>query len=104
FATPLEYLQAPLSTTAPSLISNSTYQATPSGTGQESWEVDILGSPAAWTAAGGSFPGTFELSVTVTDSQVSGGSPTVLERLWAAPNEGIVELYLPNDASPPQFV
>ena len=97
FTPPLQYLEAPLSATAPSLISNSSYQATPSGSGQESWEVDILGNPGPWMAAGGSYATVFNLEVTVTDSQVSNGSPTVLERLWAAPNAGIVELYLPSD-------
>ncbi len=105
FATPLAYLEAPISSAAPSLVSNSSYQeSTPTGSGQASWEVDVVTGPQPWTAAGGSYPAVFELGVTVTDSQVSAGSPTVLDRLWVAPNAGIVQLYLPNDASPPQFV
>ncbi len=98
FSPPLLYLEAPLSTTAASLISSSSYQeSAPTSSGQGSWEVDVLSGPQAWTAAGGSYPNVYELSVTVTDSQVADGGPTVLQRAWAAPNVGFVQLYLPGD-------
>jgi hypothetical protein len=99
FTPPLSYFEAPISTTAPSLISSSAYQETPSGSGQESWEVDLLGGPASWTAAGGSYPQVYQLGVTVTDSQAADGGPTVLQQTWVAPNVGIVQLYLPNDSN-----
>jgi hypothetical protein len=98
FSPPLSYLEAPLSTASPSLVSSGSYQESgPTGSGQASWEVDVLNGPQPWTAAGGSYADVYQLSVTVTDSQVADGGPTVLEQVWAAPNTGLVELYLPGD-------
>jgi hypothetical protein len=95
FATPIEYVQAPLATTNPTLSTSTGYQDNPSGSGQESWETDVL-SEQPFSCAAGSYPTAFELQFTTTDSQVDGGE-SFAERRWAAPDVGFVDVYTQDD-------
>ncbi len=89
--------QAPLAAGAPTLSSTAAWQDSvagqPAGSGQESWQVDVL-SEAPWTGPAGSYPQAFELSFTADDGTTS--APSV-ERRWAVPDVGFVDLYLPDD-------
>ncbi len=94
FATPLLYLAAPLSSTAPSLSSSSSYSDVVSGadggSGTESFEVDVIQAGTLATPAGSFF---------ADELNVVGNAPSkaVNDRRWLSPDAGFVDLYLPDD-------